>query len=304
METRAHYILIGLFTVTAIAAVLGFVLWLSATGTDRDVQRYDILFREPVAGLNAGSAVQYSGIRVGEVERLTLDPEDPRMVWVRVRVSAATPIKVDTQARLALVNITGAYSIELSQGLPESPQLTSATGIPVIEASPSPFTQLRLSGEELLVSINTLLDNANAILSGQNAEHLGRVLANLDSITTAIDEQQDTMAEGLRTVLDAGERLIDLMANIETQAERHVEPLFQSASGVMLQIETMTAQVDTILRENSEALSSGLQSVAELGPAMRELREILATLNQISNRIEEDPADFLFGGANIRDYRP
>ena len=158
METRAHYILIGAFTLGLGAAALLFGLWMSRATLDSDYRLYDIVFQEAVAGLSVGSPVQYSGIRVGEVERLTLDPEDPRQVWARVRVVSTAPVKVDTTARLALLNITGSSSIALSQGLPSSPLLTADNDVPgrflpgYAEESagwqPSTF-QVRLDGLDL-----------------------------------------------------------------------------------------------------------------------------------------------------------
>ena len=93
METRANYILVGLFTLVAAAAVLLFSLWLTGAGTDGQVNRYDVLFREAVSGLSEGSPVQYSGIRVGEVEQLTLDPLDPRIVRARIQVVSSVPVR-------------------------------------------------------------------------------------------------------------------------------------------------------------------------------------------------------------------
>lgn len=44
METRAHYILVGLFTLVAGASALLFALWLTNAGIDREVNYYDVLF--------------------------------------------------------------------------------------------------------------------------------------------------------------------------------------------------------------------------------------------------------------------
>ncbi|OXS13558.1 mammalian cell entry protein, partial [Zobellella denitrificans] len=218
METRAHHVLIGVFTLAVAAAVLLFALWLAKAGGERDARRYDILFREPVSGLSVGSAVQYSGIRVGEVERLTLDPDDPRQVWARVRIAGDAPVKTDTRARLALTNITGAAHIELSQGSPESPLLARDDEIPVIVAEPSPLARLRLNSEELLLAITTLMDNANRMLSEDNARHLGRVLANLDATTSTLAAQQDSLAAGLQSLAAAGDQLQRLLARLDAQA--------------------------------------------------------------------------------------
>nr|MBU5868982.1 hypothetical protein [Vibrio cholerae O1] len=42
-----------------------------------------------------------------DVSTLRLDPKDPRRVLARVRLSADTPVKEDTQAKLTLAGVTG-----------------------------------------------------------------------------------------------------------------------------------------------------------------------------------------------------
>lgn len=296
--------MIGFFTVLAGAALLVFVLWMSRSGSDGEVKRYDILFREPVSGLSVGSAVQYSGIRVGDVERLTLDPDDPRQVWARVRMSASTPVKTDTRARLALLNITGASSIELSQGTPETPYLGGGDAIPVIEAEPSPLTQLRLSSEELLVNVTSLVENANRLLSEENAAYVTRVLTNLDTVTTALAEEQEVLRAGLQSLVTAGNDMSRLVGTIEGQLLTHSEPILSSAANTLGNIERISLQIEEMVQENRGALNQGMQGVAEIDPAMRELRGALNSLNLLINRLSEDPAGFLIGGDNIREYQP
>ena len=88
METRAHHVLIGAFTIGIFLIALGFVLWMSKTGVDRGFVDYDIVFTEAVTGLSTGGVVQYNGIKVGEVTQLHLAPDDPRKVVARVRLDA------------------------------------------------------------------------------------------------------------------------------------------------------------------------------------------------------------------------
>src|SRR5690606_33516625 len=114
MEPRAHHVLIGAFTVlVAILAVL-FSLWLSKAGQHAGERHYVVIFHEAVRGLTVGSAVQYNGIKVGEVMDLSLNPQDPSEVRARIKVQDDIPIKEDTRARLVLTGITGASVIGLS----------------------------------------------------------------------------------------------------------------------------------------------------------------------------------------------
>ncbi|MCB1666018.1 MAG: MCE family protein [Pseudomonadales bacterium] len=304
METRAHHILVGLFTLAAAASALVFALWMSRSSLDSDYRLYDVLFNEAVSGLGVGSAVQYSGIRIGEVERLWLDPTDPRKVWARIRVSSSAPIKVDTTARLALLNITGASSIELSQGLPTSALLRADNGIPIIEAEPSSLTQLRTNSEELLLSVTELLDRANALLAPENATHLSNTLENLDTFTTAMAGQQDTLREGLETLVKAGDGLTALLARLDQQLSVHGEPLLASANNTMANLERFSERLDILVDDNTAAVGAGMQSLSELAPAMQELRAILSTLSDISRRLEDDPAAFLLGTDNIQEFQP
>src|SRR3546814_20281963 len=93
METRAHHVLIGLFTVIVVVGALLFGLWLAKSSVDSEFKDYEVVFNEAVSGLSRGSAVEYSGIKVGDVVNLRLDPNDPRRVLARVRLSAETPVK-------------------------------------------------------------------------------------------------------------------------------------------------------------------------------------------------------------------
>ncbi|MEO7200872.1 MAG: MlaD family protein, partial [Dokdonella sp.] len=72
METRAHHILIGGFAIAAFLLGLLFVLWLSKVSADREFGYYDVIFTEAVTGLSKGGLVQYNGIKVGEVSKLSL----------------------------------------------------------------------------------------------------------------------------------------------------------------------------------------------------------------------------------------
>ena len=123
METRAHHVLIGLFTVIVVAAALLFGLWLAKSSSDRQFSEYQVVFNEAVSGLSQGSAVQYNGIKVGDVTQLKLDPKDPRKVLARIRVGGDTPVKQDTHAKLTMTGVTGLSIIQLSGGSPGSPAL-------------------------------------------------------------------------------------------------------------------------------------------------------------------------------------
>lgn len=86
MEPRAHHVLIGLFTLVVCVAAVLFALWLAKSKNDGGARTYTVVFNEPVRGLSKGSAVQYNGIRIGDVISLGLDPADLNAVRARIRI--------------------------------------------------------------------------------------------------------------------------------------------------------------------------------------------------------------------------
>lgn len=312
METRAHHVLIGLFTVVAVGGALLFALWLAKSSVDREFAYYDVIFNEEVSGLSPGSPVEYSGIKVGDVTQLKLDPQDPRKVLARIRVYGGTPIKQDTRARLALANITGSSLIRMYGGSPESPLLEGVDGNPpVIVADPSPISKLLANGEDLISSINELVNRASQLFSQENAERVGQTLANLEQTTAVFAAQREDLGQTLRQLGDLGR---------DTQAALHeFTRLAHSANGLldeegrgllvraeksMAALERSTARLELLLQDNEESLNDGLQGLGDIGPAVDELRATLSSLRSVTRRLEENPSGFLFGREKAQEFQP
>ena len=203
METRAHHVLIGLFSVLVIVGAMLFGLWLAKASMDSTFKDYEVVFNEAVSGLSKGSSVQYNGIKVGDVIELRLDDKDPRRVLARIRLAAGTPVKVDTKAKLALTGVTGTSIIQLSGGDPNSPVLKGVDGkLPVIVASPSPIARLLTDGNDLLANINILLHNANRLFSRENVNRVGKTLDNLEQAFSGKRETVEDVAHHLERWVD------------------------------------------------------------------------------------------------------
>lgn len=312
METRAHHVLIGLVTVLVVAGAMLFGLWLTKSSVDDAFKDYEVVFNEAVSGLSRGSAVQYNGIKVGDVSTLRLDPQDPRRVLARIRLSADTPVKEDTQAKLTLAGVTGNSFIQLSGGTPQSPSLKSKDGqLPVIVASPSPISRLLNDSSDLVTNINLLLHNANQMFSENNIERLSNTLANLEQTTGAFASQKGGIAQAIEQLGQVGKQASATLA--ETQAlMRNANGLlgsegkqaFGSAEQAMQSLAQSTATINDLLKNNREALDDGAQGLNQLAPAIRELRETLNALKGISRRLEADPSGYLLGRDPTKEFQP
>lgn len=312
METRAHHVLIGLSTVIVLTAALLFGLWLAKTSTDRAFHDYEVVFNQAVTGLSQGAAVQYNGIKVGDVTRLTLDPADPRRVLARVRLSADTPVKQDTHAKLALTGLTGLSIIQLSGGSPQSPLLRGRDGKPgVIVADPSPLTKLLSGGEDLMLNINQVVAKASQLLSDDNVRHINNTLAHLDQMTGAVAEQREDIRELLKQLALASRHANATLAQTEALA-RNANGLIKgpgkaaldSMQASMASLQEASARIDQLLSDNRDGLNQGMRGLGEIGPALIELRKTLESLQRISRKLDDNPGSYLLGRDKTKEFKP
>lgn len=312
METRAHHVLIGLFSVLVVVGAMLFGLWLAKASMDSTFKDYEVVFNEAVSGLSKGSSVQYNGIKVGDVIELRLDEKDPRRVLARIRLAAGTPVKVDTKAKLALTGVTGTSIIQLSGGDPNSPDLKGkGAKLPEIVASPSPIARLLTDGTDLMANINMLLHNANQLFSEENVSRVSKTLDNLEQTTSAISGQRGDISQTLKQLSQVGkdasstlEQTTLLMRNANGLLSTQGKQMFSSAEQAMQSLEHSSATINTLLNNNQESLNSGLQGLNQLGPAVNELRETLSTLRSISRRLEANPSGYLLGREQNKEFTP
>ena len=99
METRSNYVMVGAVTAALLAGVLFFIVWLAGL-SNKQTKCYDVYFSQAVGGLNKGSAVTFSGVPVGQVQKISLLPNRPEFVWVRIEVDEQTPVLQGTTAQI------------------------------------------------------------------------------------------------------------------------------------------------------------------------------------------------------------
>jgi phospholipid/cholesterol/gamma-HCH transport system substrate-binding protein len=256
--------------------------------------------------------VEYSGIKVGDVTQLWLEPDDPRKVRARIRVYGGTPIKLDTQARLALANITGSMVIQLHGGTPESPRLEGdPDNPPLIVADPSSLSALLEDGEDLMSNINNLLLSANQIFSEENTSRLSRTLEHLEQATSVLSEQRGDLAQTLQQFNQLSQQANTVMGELSSLARNangllddQGRSVLTSAAQSMSTLDRTTARLDTLLAENQGALNNGMQGFNELGPAINELRSTLGALRRVTQRLEDNPSGFLLGRDKLEEFNP
>ena len=135
METRSNYVMVGAVTVALLAGALLFIVWIAASPARRQMLRH--LFRRRRRWAQQGLNVSFSGVPVGQVNKISLLPNRPEFVWVRIEVDDQTPVLQGTSAQIHGVGFTGVSEIQLTgaeRGRPAIQQ-SGPQGCPVIPSS-------------------------------------------------------------------------------------------------------------------------------------------------------------------------
>ena len=307
METKANYVLIGAFTIVIAVALLLFGLWAAKYSSERSWQDYQVVFREAVTGLTVGSPVQYNGIAVGSITKLSLAPNDPRQVVARIRVDATTPIKTDTRAKLAITSLTGPAIIQLSGGTPGAPMLTAVDqrDPPVIQTTPSAL-------QNITDTANRIVERLDQVLSDENVARVGTTLENIEKISGSLAAQDQGMEALLVSARDAARSLDATLQTTNATVQRVDQNLVRELPGLIEKLDSTLARLDSaagnadgILSENRAAINSfANDGLAQLGPTLTELRGLIRDLRQISDRLENNPSRYLLGRDAPKEYEP
>lgn len=333
METRANYIMVGLFVLLLAFGLLGFVLWLAKFQFEEEFARYDIVFESTVTGLKEGSAVRYSGVHVGEVISVDLDPDRPTVIRVTIEVEKRTPVRGDSVATLELEGLTGGRYVQLTGGSLAAPPLDPPPGrkLAEIPAGASSFEQVLEGAPEMLENVNILLLRAQSLLSERNLANIEQLVANLTEVTGAIAENRDDIEQLIDDAALTMENLRAATGSLDTMAaslDTNIERLTNSADSTLGAFETMAGSIDrevTLTSGEARELIVGLQETAknltsatgaleemiaenrepirdfantglyELTNLLTEARDLIVVLNRVTTEVQRDPARFIFG---------
>ena len=307
METRANYVLIGAFTVLTAVCLLLFALWAAKFSSDRNWNQYEVIFTEPVTGLTEGGSVQYNGIGVGTVDKLSLDPNDARKVIALLKLKADTPVKVDTRAKLSQQGITGVPFIQLTGGSPQAARLEPNENgdIPIIRTEPSAL-------QNIADTANRLVARMDQLLSEQNIKRISDTLENLEQATGSIAGQREDIAKLIVNAREATDTLKVALDNANGAIEGIDRDLVKQLPGLMAKLDTTVAKLDSaagnadaLIAENRPALQSFTNDgLAQLGPTLAELRTLIRDLRRVTDSLDGGPARYILGRDAPKEFEP
>jgi phospholipid/cholesterol/gamma-HCH transport system substrate-binding protein len=313
METRSNYVMVGAVTVALLAGVLLFIVWLAGL-SNKTTKCYDIYFSQGVEGLNKGSSVNFQGVPVGQIDKISLLPDRPEFVWVRVVVDAETPILQGTTAQIKGVGFTGVSEIALEGAVKGARPLTQVgpQGCPVIPASSGGLGALLNSAPELIDRIQRLTERLTELLSDKNQNAVSDILENVDKTTRVLAERAPDLADAVgdariaaRQAGIAAARWGEVANSTDKLIREQGQPAAEDLRRSIASIQKAADNLDAMIADARPGIQNFSKStLPEANRLVHDLRDLSDSLRQFSDRLNDDGAMGVLGPEKLPDYKP
>ena len=318
METKSNNIIVGAVTLVLLALLAGFIIWLSRA-SDGATKEYDIFFQQSVNGLANGSGVSFSGVPVGQIDKIELWGPDPEFVRVRIKIDNDVPILLGTVATINGVGFTGVSEIQLDgavKGAPalkcpnENPLSECPAGVPVIPTKPGALGELLNNAPLLLERLSTLTERLTNILSDKNQASIEQILNNVESLSGSLARQapdlQAAIKESRLTLAKAGlaaDQLTLLAGTTNKLLDSDGRPLMAELRKTLGSANRSLTALETTLNNANPAIETlSTQTLPEVNQLARDMRELSSSLKSVTERLDQDGAGSLLGAPALPDY--
>ena len=324
MSQKANPTLIGAFVFGAIVIAIGAVLFFGSANLFAKKQIYETYFDQSVNGLAIGSNVKYKGVTVGKVTKVQLKFQGQgEAPIVRVLYEVNTDNLLNKFGLSIILNdrkfhekaIANGFRAKLDFESLISGQLFIAldfykdTGPPVLhlepdqdifEIPPQPSdieailaNLTKAIGNIGSVDFASLANQLQATLKSANdgieAMHLDRLGSSLDKAANSIS----TLANGaevksaLASVRESFDQLTVTLKDLNP-AVGDLKPTLDQAKVALTNLQKSTAQLDQLLKPDSNFRYQLDSSLSEIGAAA-------AALQQLADFLQRHPNSLLFG---------
>jgi phospholipid/cholesterol/gamma-HCH transport system substrate-binding protein len=298
METRAHYVAVGAFVLTMIVLAFATVLWLGRTELTTQYAKYDIYFVGPVSGLRVGAAVEYSGVPVGKVAEIRLDPANVEQIRVTVEIDASVAIKADAAAAVETNLLSGVSYIQVAGGTQDAPLLLPQEGqrYAVIRSHRSRFASIAQRAPQILEKASDTLDYLNDLLDEKNRRAVGEILENLRVLSAGLSDTNKDIAELAGNANTAMFTASTLLGNVDRS--------YSGPDGLGNRLATAITDFDHVAKDVRPGVRNfSQQTLSDVGALVGEARQLISGVSRLVAQIERDPSRVILGDRR-EGYRP
>lgn len=315
MENKAHYALIGTFVLISLFAVIAFVAWLSNVQLDQQYDEYEVSFQGGVQGMSQGTEVRFNGLKVGDVTRLRIDPNDTNAVLVDIQVEVDTPIDTKSVGRMEPLGLTGLNYIQIIPG---------GEGFPLIKELPgrgpyrlvgeaSRIDVLLGGGGNVIEAAQSALARVNSVMSEQGIADFHGILSNVNQISSNLSDMDidpDLIERTLVAIeqaaqdVSAAANAVDIAAqDFDALVQDDVKSALARAEISMGELDKALGSIGTAADGTGDLITDGRDAInrlsnsglTDLEETIDGIRRVVESMARIADNLEQNPTAFIAG---------
>src|SRR5580692_885839 len=287
METKANYVAVGAFVLMCLVGIVVAILWLTGAQYSQEFAYYQTYFKGSVTGLGDGTIVRFNGIDVGRVKDVAFDPDDPQKVIVTLQIKPIVKIHKDSRASMASEGLTGGTYVEIDGGSKNSPLVEREPGqkYAIIKSKPSSFQQIVDSAPELVHKLQVIADRITDLLNDKNRKAFADILSNTRDVTAELQKNTANLDTILGNFAQGTKLLNDDLSQLHlTMAD--ADMTVKDADGTVHNMTKLSADADKFITG---------EGLAQIPSLLMETRKMVSSLNRLSDKLDRQPTQLLFG---------
>jgi len=300
MSPKTEQTLVGLFVLIAGGVLLVAVFAINgAFGSAAKTYHAHFQF---AGGLEPGATVRYSGgPKVGRVESLRIDPQDPTRIDLTFSVQPDVLVKTDSKVKIMSLSPLGDNHLELYPGSAKAAAAPAGSLLPSdtyvdFNALTEQINNLAPHAQELIQTLDAratelkvTLDRVNDLLNAQNRSNLSETLAQTRGL---IADSRPQVHSALQHVNDLSEKIgpliadfrktsgeaTDVLAHIDStigETQPEVRKAITELRGTLKSLTDLTGQLNQTLDVNSENIDQLLDNLLHVTENLKEFTETI-----------------------------
>ncbi len=279
MENRAHALAAGIFALVLGTALVAALWWFS---DGREATRdYLLVSNGNVTGLNVQAQVRYRGISAGKVIDIRVDPADPRHILVTIRIREELPVTRGTRASLGYQGVTGLAYVQLEDTGEDPQPLRAEDGkLPRIALQAGLLDQVTDAALLAVKRFSEVAERTAAFFDEKNIERFSQTLSRLESAAVGVDRTFKVAPDAFAAVRDTfnPQNMRRLAATLE-----NLERASAESGPAMTELRGLMARVSGMAERLDRAAVAASDGV--LDDTLPQLNELLAELVSTSRRM-------------------
>jgi phospholipid/cholesterol/gamma-HCH transport system substrate-binding protein len=300
METRREQALVGLFVIIATGVLVATVFGITGA-FGRTAKSFHAFF--PFAGgLEVGSTVRYAGgPKVGRVEKLRINPQNPGNIEITLAVQTDLPVKTDSHVRIMSMSPLGDNHLEIVPGSPQAELAKDGATLPAdryldLNAITERINDLAPEAQQLLHTLNdratelkVTIARVNDLLNDDNRSNLSRTLAqahqmlaeNRPAIKATIghlnasSEKLGPLLEDLRKTSAEANKTLDHVDGLIGENRADVRQAVLELRKSLTNVSDLTGRIDQTLDVNSENIDEMLGNFRDASENLKEFTKTI-----------------------------